>query len=58
MCERSLAGGRKPFPRIDNCRRHMEKTHKFSKEQARFCDMDEETRRIVAGRKIGSRVGS
>lgn len=58
MCERSLAGGGKPFPRMDNCRRHMEHAHKFSKEQARRCDMDEETRRIRAGRKVGRRAGS
>jgi hypothetical protein len=56
-CPRSLASGGKPFPRIENCRRHMVMVHKFSAEQARSCDMDEETRRVRAGRKIGRQVG-
>lgn len=57
-CDRSLAGGGKPFPRMDNCRRHMHGAHRFSKDEARLCDMDEETRRIRAGRNIGRRTAS
>jgi hypothetical protein len=32
--------------------------HKFSKEEANICDMDEDTRRIRAGRKLGRRKAS
>lgn len=57
-CVRSLASGGKSFSRIENCRRHMMMAHKFTAEQARICDMDEETRKICAGRKrkVGKRV--
>jgi hypothetical protein len=56
-CPRSLASGGKLFPRIENCKRHMMMVHKFTSDQARACDMDEETRRIRAGRRVGRRVG-
>ncbi|PMD30457.1 hypothetical protein L207DRAFT_641711 [Hyaloscypha variabilis F] len=56
-CGRSLAGGGEAFPRPENCRRHMRDVHRFSTEQAMICDMDEETRRIRAGRKVGRRKG-
>jgi hypothetical protein len=56
-CPRSLASGGKLFPRIENCKRHMMIVHKFTADQARACDMDEETRRIRAGRRVGRRVG-
>jgi hypothetical protein len=36
----------------------MRDVHRFSTEQAMICDMDEETRRIRAGRKVGRRKGS
>jgi hypothetical protein len=35
----------------------MKDVHRFSTEEARFCDMDEETRRVRAGRRVGRRVG-
>lgn len=35
----------------------MRDVHRFSMEESRVCDMDEETRRIRAGRKVGRRVG-
>jgi hypothetical protein len=56
-CPRSSASGGKPFPRIENCRRHMMMVHKFTADQAKACDMDEETRKIRAGRKVGRHVG-
>jgi hypothetical protein len=47
--------GGKPFPRMENCRRHMVMVHKFVAEQvdARMCVVDEETARIRRERKIG-----
>jgi len=36
----------------------MRDVHRLSTEQARSCDMDEETRRIRAGRKVGRRMGN
>jgi hypothetical protein len=56
-CKRSLDNGGKPFPRIENCRRHMKMVHKFIADQARLCVMDEETMRIRRERKIARRVG-
>jgi len=55
-----MASGGKPFLRIENCKRHMMMTHNFTAEQARTCDMDEETRRIRADRrrKVTKRVGA
>jgi hypothetical protein len=44
------------FPCEDNCRKHMRKVHRFSEEQVRICDMDEETKRVRRGRKMGRRV--
>lgn len=48
----------KPFPREDNCRKHMRNAHHMSEEQARICEMDEETKRIRRERKAGRRSGS
>jgi hypothetical protein len=55
-CTHSIASGEKAFRRIENCRRHMMRVHKFTADQAKLCDMDAETKRIRSERKIASRV--
>lgn len=57
-CRRSMIDDGKPFPREDNCRKHMRNAHHMSEEQARICEMDEETKRIRRERKAGRRSGS
>ena len=55
-CKRSLTDGSNPFPRMENCRRHMMLAHKFTSEQVIACDMDDETRSVREERKVGRQI--
>lgn len=57
-CKRSLAQEGKPFRRDDGCRKHMKRVHRMTDEQVKECGMDEGTRLIRLGRKIGRKTGS
>jgi hypothetical protein len=59
VCKRSRLKGGRPFPREDNCRKHMRTTlaHHWTGVEEVACDMDEETKRIRMERKVGKRAG-
>jgi len=57
-CKRSRLKGGRPFPREDNCRKHMRTTlaHRLTSVEEVACDMDQETKRIRMERKVAKRV--